>query len=628
MTEPEPEAIALHIIREPRITLLARQQFLSPEHIQWESDSDVPAQATAEFAGRLCFDRETQVLTRSGWRFFHDLDSSEEVLTKNPLSGEAEFQRPLAFHRYPYQGHLYSAEGRDISFAVTPEHRQWGRFQRYTGELKAYCFIRTDQIGTRVFAIDGAADGWSGSFPEAVELAEISYSQRLSNGAGTYGTRTTALAAHAVTGRERISALAKLCAFYAAEGSLSRQKGTGQGIVIYGDHIASVVALCRTLELPHSIWTDPRNGVHRIGIGGGIQWRSFFEEECGHGSPNKRLPPWILDLPREELQEIWSTLVRTDGHVYENGREVLCTTSEVLAGQCQEILCKLGFKSSVRRQKLSQGTNFPVYVVSRKSPKSVLLNHRVPLRQVWYEGEVFCLTVPNGTLFVRRNGKPHFSGNCYLSFGPEAGLEGGHRTIAGRTTNAAYLENILRTKHGSVLEHAVWTFLFEGISRALTHELVRHRAGMGFSQLSQRYVDESDIAFVLPPELPEEGPAFTVWRQACESTLQAYRELLAAMTEQIGEEGPATMRRKRARQAARAVLPNCAETKIVVTGNARAWRHFTELRGSASADVEIRRLAVAVLRALQQEAPNIFGDMQILPQPDGTEIVETPYSKV
>ena len=148
------------------------------------------------------------------------------------------------------------------------------------------------------------------------------------------------------------------------------------------------------------------------------------------------------------------------------------------------------------------------------------------------------------------------------------------------------------------------------------------------SQLSQRYVDESDIAFVLPPELPEEGPVFEVWRQACETTLQAYRELLAAMTEQIGEEGPATMRKKRARQAARAVLPNCAETKIVVTGNARAWRHFTELRGSASADVEIRRLAVAVLRALQQEAPNIFGDMQILPQPDGTEIVETPYGKV
>ena len=88
------------------------------------------------------------------------------------------------------------------------------------------------------------------------------------------------------------------------------------------------------------------------------------------------------------------------------------------------------------------------------------------------------------------------------------------------------------------------------------------------------------------------------------------------------------MRKKRARQAARAVLPNCAETKIVVTGNARAWRHFAEVRGNPSADVEIRRLAIAVLRALQEEAANIFGDMQILPESDGSETLRTVYNKV
>jgi thymidylate synthase (FAD) len=217
---------------------------------------------------------------------------------------------------------------------------------------------------------------------------------------------------------------------------------------------------------------------------------------------------------------------------------------------------------------------------------------------------------------------------CYLSFGEDAGLEGGHKTIGGRTTNESYLANILKVKHGSVLEHAVWTFLLEGISRSLTHELVRHRAGMGFSQLSQRYVDESDIGFVVPPEVQDGTPEYDAWVRTCERTLQGYRELLNGLTEQVGDDGPATMRKKRARQAARAVLPNSAETKIVVTGNARSWRHFVEMRGSGSADVEIRRLAVAVLQALQQEAPHIFGDMQLVPQPDGTETVETPYSKV
>jgi thymidylate synthase (FAD) len=217
---------------------------------------------------------------------------------------------------------------------------------------------------------------------------------------------------------------------------------------------------------------------------------------------------------------------------------------------------------------------------------------------------------------------------CYLSFGEDAGLEGGHKTIGGRTTNESYLVNILQVKHGSVLEHAVWSVLIEGVSRALTHELVRHRAGFGFSQLSQRYVDESHIGFVLPPEIVEDSPGYSVWRDACEQSLSAYRRILEELTRQIGDQGPATMRKKRARQAARSVLPNCAETKIVVTGNARSWRHFVEMRGSPSADVEIRRLAIATLRVLREEAPHIFGDMQIKPAPDGTEVIETPYSKV
>jgi thymidylate synthase (FAD) len=217
---------------------------------------------------------------------------------------------------------------------------------------------------------------------------------------------------------------------------------------------------------------------------------------------------------------------------------------------------------------------------------------------------------------------------CYLSFGEDAGLEGGHKTIQGRTTNEAYLGNILDVKHGSVLEHAVWSVLFEGVSRSLTHELVRHRAGFGFSQLSQRYVDESNIGFVLPPEIVEGTEAYDVWKTACERSADSYRALLTAMIDQVGESGTATMRKKRARQAARAVLPNCAETKILVTGNARAWRHFCEMRGSPTADVEIRRLAVATLHELHKEAPHIFGDMQIVPRPEDTDVVETPYSKV
>ena len=177
-----------------------------------------------------------------------------------------------------------------------------------------------------------------------------------------------------------------------------------------------------------------------------------------------------------------------------------------------------------------------------------------------------------------------------------------------------------------MLEHAVWTFLFEGVSRALTHELVRHRH-LSYSQLSQRYVDESNVAFVLPPEIAPDGEAFELFRQSCERALDDYRQLLARIEEQVKDEPSATMRRKRARQTARSLLPNAAETKIVVTGNARAWRHFIELRGSDSAEAEIRILAVKLLEALQAEAPNLFGDYQLV-EKNGVRVVETEYRSV
>ena len=216
---------------------------------------------------------------------------------------------------------------------------------------------------------------------------------------------------------------------------------------------------------------------------------------------------------------------------------------------------------------------------------------------------------------------------CYLSFGADAGFEGGHKLIAGRTTNEAYLANIKRTRHGSVLEHAVWTVLFEGISRALTHELIRHRH-FSYSQLSQRYVDESEVSFVLPPEIHDGSPAFDLWKKSCERANEEYRELLSLVEEQVKDEPSATLRRKRARQTARSLLPNAAETKIVVTGNARAFRHFIELRASPGADTEIRRLAVTVLRLMQLEAPHLFDDYRIGKTSDGEEFAETEFGSV
>ena len=191
-----------------------------------------------------------------------------------------------------------------------------------------------------------------------------------------------------------------------------------------------------------------------------------------------------------------------------------------------------------------------------------------------------------------------------------------------------YLENIKKQGHGSVLEHANYSILLEGVSRSLTHELVRHRAGFAYSQLSQRYVDESDAHFVVPPAVIGDETLERAWRSQIESALASYIGLVEQLMERYAWVADKVHRRKMSREAARGVLPNSTETKIVVTANARAWRTMLELRSSEGAELEIRRCAVALIRLLQREAPGFFADFEIYTGDDRREAARLGYHKV
>jgi thymidylate synthase (FAD) len=206
---------------------------------------------------------------------------------------------------------------------------------------------------------------------------------------------------------------------------------------------------------------------------------------------------------------------------------------------------------------------------------------------------------------------------CYMSQGNPA-----------KRTTREYIENIKKQGHGSVLEHANYSLLLEGVSRSLTHELVRHRAGMAFSQLSQRYVDEGDANFVIPPAMLDDEALMTAWRAQIDSAQASYITLVEQLMERYAWVADKVHRRKMAREAARGVLPNSTETKIVVTGNARAWRTILELRTSEAAELEIRRCAIMILRALLAEAPAFFSDFEIYTAEDRREAARVIYHKV
>jgi thymidylate synthase (FAD) len=145
-------------------------------------------------------------------------------------------------------------------------------------------------------------------------------------------------------------------------------------------------------------------------------------------------------------------------------------------------------------------------------------------------------------------------------------------------------------------------------------------------------VDESDTDFIVPPALEQlakvKPEAWDHWRAHMQASVDLYVTLVEDLDSMYMDVEDRTERRKKARQAARSVLPNATETKIAITLNARALRHVIQMRASAAADVEIRRLAVELLHVSRRAAPLLFYDMRIVTLPDGTQAVESKHLKV
>lgn len=215
--------------------------------------------------------------------------------------------------------------------------------------------------------------------------------------------------------------------------------------------------------------------------------------------------------------------------------------------------------------------------------------------------------------------------------------------------NAAYIKHIIESGHGRVLEHSVLGFLITGVSRSLAHEFLTHKIGISHSELSQRFVDCSEISFVVPPaklayyqswtkmkdnmddrDHPEFENArrFRGWLMARVYDLEEYQAWYAELQKTAPEGIEGTDLRKWCRSASRDCLPACTETRFFVTANLRAWRNTIEMRCSKFADAEIRRLFNAVFPFLVSEAPAVFSDYTLSPLPDGTQEITTKFKKV
>ncbi len=158
-----------------------------------------------------------------------------------------------------------------------------------------------------------------------------------------------------------------------------------------------------------------------------------------------------------------------------------------------------------------------------------------------------------------------------------------------------FIRGTIKRGHHSILEHASASFRILGASRSFTHQLVRHRLA-SFSQQSQRYVDEAEFNYIVPPDIAANPEALTLYREFIENSRQTYAQL-----RELGIK----------KEDSRFILPNALESQIVFSANFREFRTVFNLRLDKAAQWEIRRVCLEMLKVLQEKAPSVFGDYVI-----------------
>jgi thymidylate synthase ThyX len=513
----------------------------------------------------FCYDAETEVLTSEGWKPWPDVDGSESFATLNPSTDELEYQHADERFIGDYEGPMYRVRSEQVDLLVTPHHRMWVRQEdtqaRRRGEEPFGIRLACDLEGKRVAYQKTAR--WTGEDEGVIEIDGTERSWSRPDNATTT-VRTYAPATFP------LPAFAKFLGWWLAEGSLNRHQ-----IVIAQSPGPKQDEICGVIEdlglrpyVPRTYPVCVRTSQ--------VALRDFLAD-CGTTAHRKRVPAVVGTWGPETIRGFLDAFVAGDGSRRKDGNHsVVYTTSRGMADDLQVLAIKAGWSANVRvddrtgvERVMPSGQRFrnarPCYVVSLvKTRTRPLVNHSRAggLRHdgwEWYRGTVHCVRVPNGLLFVRRNGKPCVSGN--------------------------------------------------------THELVRHRAGSAFSQESLRYVRLTDIGFRVPPALePVRDRVLSIVEQLEE--LQAD----AAATLGLDDDGVPFGVKKEVTSALRRLAPIGLSTDIIWTANARTLRHVIEMRTAAGAEEELRLVFGRIAELMRREAPGLFQDFRH--RGDGTWVAE------
>jgi thymidylate synthase (FAD) len=524
-------------------------------------------------SGHGCYDADTDVLTSAGWKPWPEVTKNDELASLD-AEGALIYVRPVRVIQARHTGPMYRVESQEVDLLVTPDHNMF------------VCRTTTREGRKRAFE--------SYQLVKADALGHVSHA---------YLKRADWLV-HA--GRTDKVEMLKFLGF-----------AIGDGYYKNGNMVRF-----RLRRLRKTVWL--RNLTTRLGwllqFDGTDRYTVTVSPECKElvarmyrEDGAKQIPQEVLTThSRDELLGLLEGLLEADGHHSDTG-DCFDTTSETLVDQLQQLCLHVGLAANVnycygpdqRPTSFGKKPLTRLQVIRRRLRPEVNKWTEQKGRTSWidhWEGDVYCAEMPTNTrrvVYVRRNGKPVWCGN-------------------------------------SVLEHAMFVFFIYGVSRSLTHELVRHRVGISISQLSQRFVDGSILRFVEGPEHQDDPVLHERFERAIDNAAAEYEARAARLMEKQAAKDPSvftdedrkTDLRKRVNQAARRCLPNETETWLTFGVNVRSARHILEMRAAKSAEVEIRRLGIMMYKCLQYLEPHLFKDYEIHDLGDGTQGLETTYRKV
>jgi intein/homing endonuclease len=352
-----------------------------------------------------CYDENTEVLTKEGFKKFSELSYDDEIATLNPETDEIEYQRPIAIHKFSYKGKMVHIVGRSIDLLVTPEHRLYcaNFFRERKGKNEGFKFIEAIKLvethKPQKYKFKRTAK-WKGVDVEYFELPGYERSWVVHGSGRTFKKDEKLIPVEDWLG---------FLAWYIAEGDTSTY-GMVRIANTKEENLQEILELCKRMGFDASIYKNSAKGLEKAGVQiSSVQlWK--YLRQFGNAT-EKFIPSWIKMLPPDKLKIFLETLTKGDGHKDSRNWKYY-TSSKRLADDVQEIAIKAGYAASVGEHvdtRFGGGARIYIVHIDRKR-KDTTITRRPEL--IDYDGLVYDVTVPkHHIILVRRNGKVCWSSN-------------------------------------------------------------------------------------------------------------------------------------------------------------------------------------------------------------------------